>query len=428
MPTADDITRQRADYKSLRAKALKITDTALAEGRTLTDEEAQELDATVRQAKSIHAELEQHQQAQSGVSLESIKALAEMDQKSMEDRAARRAYGLPVYDGPTMGRKDAEAPHPWATAIEESARAHGAKAFGMPSGSVPLVSLSTVPVSLGQIGMALVEAIGLTPWPATGGRTVQYLRQTTRVNRAAIWQPGTATDGSDSFIKPISDLGTTLVEANAEVIAHLASPVRRNDLADFDQLNQWVAGELQYGLGQALEGAILSAAGPEPDMTGLLVLGGATPIPWVTGSDVPTQLMAAQVALADLGYGEGLTAVFNPSDWAAVALMKSTTGEYLFPTLPAAAAAPSLLGIRAITTPRMPVGECIVAKLRAAVQLFEREAPVVEWGIVNDQFERNLLTARCEGRFALTVGQPAAIAIVAIAATHAAVAPKAAKS
>jgi HK97 family phage major capsid protein len=164
-----------------------------------------------------------------------------------------------------------------------------------------------------------------------------------------------------------------------------------------------------YGLGQALEAAIITAAGPEPAMTGLLHVAGTTAV--AAGDDVPETLMAAQVALSNLGYGDGLQAALNPADWASVALMKSSTDEYLFPTLPAAAAAPSLLGIGIITSPSVPAGTAIVANFRNAVTLLERESPVVDWGTIADGFAKNLLSARCEGRYAMTVPQPAAVAI-----------------
>lgn len=109
--------------------------------------------------------------------------------------------------------------------------------------------------------------------------------------------------------------------------------------------------------------------------------------------------MAAQVALTNLGYGEGLQAALNPADWASVALMKASgSGQYQYPQIPAAAAAPSLLGIGIIASPNVPAGTAIVANFRQAVAVYERERPTVDWGTTGDQFEKNLITARCEGR------------------------------
>jgi hypothetical protein len=399
-----DVATAKREYAEARSQALAITDKAMAEDRQLTDEEQTQLGTLVKKAKGLHAQIETVKFGASAELLDQIKAFAQ----TPEAWADGPTFG--TKDGEeTLGRKDRSQPHPWAVAIEKACAAHGVKAFGMPSGSVPLVSLATVPFSMGQLGAPLVSAIGLTPWPAEGGRAVQYLRQTSRVNRAAIWSPGSAADGSDTTAKPTSDFVTALVEADVADIAHLATPVKKDDLSDFAQLDSWVASEMQYGVLQALEAAVLVAAGPEPAFTGLLHVPGTTTV--AAAADVPSTLMAAQVALSNLGYGQGLQAALNPADWAATALMKSTTEEFLFPTLPAGGAAPSLLGISIITSPSVPAGTAIVGNFRAAVRLFERSAPVIEWGTINDQFSKNLLTARCEGRYAMTVPQPAAVAI-----------------
>ena len=407
---AATIAAKRKQYRELREKALSITDVALAESRQLTDDEAKQLTQHVEQAKALHGELEG---VKLGASPDLLKSLEEVGRRSdvwgIDPRDPHRGMRGGI-GGDTLGIKAADTPHPWAEAIDSVSKARGEKSFSAPSGSIPLPAISTIPVSLGQLGAPLVAAIGLTPWPSDGGRAVTFLRQTARVNRAAIWRYGAAADGSDTAAKPVTDLATVAVVANAEVIAHLASPVKRDDLLDFGGLNEWVAGELQYGIGQALEAAVINQAGAEPQLVGLLHQVGTTPV--ANAGDVPSTLMAASVALGNLGYGDQLQAVMNPSDWAGVAMMKTTQGEYLFPTLPAAAATPSLFGIQIITTPNMPAGQALVANFRAAMRLYERESALVEWGTtVAAPFEKNMIAARCEARVALAVGQPAAVAI-----------------
>ena len=155
---------------------------------------------------------------------------------------------------------------------------------------------------------------------------------------------------------------------------------------------------------------MINATGAEPQMVGLLHVPGTTAV--AAAVDVPTTLMNASVALGNLGYSDGLQAVMAPSDWASVATMKTTQGEYLFPTLPAAAATPSLFGIQILTTPNIAAGTCLVGNFRAAVGLYERESVTVSWGTTAAApFEKNMIAALAEGRYALTVPQPAAIAV-----------------
>ena len=112
----------------------------------------------------------------------------------------------------------------------------------------------------------------------------------------------------------------------------------------------------------------------------------------------------------------------NPGDWAGIALMKASgRGEYQYPTLPAAGAAPSLLGVSVVTTPAIAAKTCIVANLQAQVELYEREVPTCVWGTTSTtsgaaqaSFEKNQIAARGEGRFALVVPQPAAIAVATL--------------
>ena len=328
---------KRAEHRSLKEKALAITDLAISENRQLTEVESKQVTTLVEQAKTIQGELEA---SRTGASPELMKQLEEISRRpDMYPSDPRDPYaGIRGGYGNTLAVKSAEAPHPWVTAIEQTSRARGEKAFSAPSGSIPLPALSTVPVSLGQLGALLVASIGLRPWPAEGGRAVTYLRQTQRVNRAAIWRPGSAPDGSDTTSKPVTDLTSVAVVADAEVVAHLASPIKRNDLMDFTGMAQWVQAELQYGLIQALEAAVLTAPGPEPAMHGLLTLPGTTRVAFAT--DVAGTIEAAAVALQLLGYGDGLSAAISPSDWSGVATAKGSDGHYLYPTLLTGPAAP----------------------------------------------------------------------------------------
>jgi hypothetical protein len=391
-----DLDAIKRQYEEHRKAALALCEKVAAEDRSLTEKEQAELDKQVEKAKALKAKID-----------ETEKGLRVMD---VVDQLVAVHGG--TKDGMTLGLKDAAQSHPWTQAITKHAEMMGAKAFSMPSWSIPLPALSTVPFSLGQLGAPLVQAIGLRPWPADGGRAVTYLRQSARVNRAAIWRYGAAADGSDTPTKPITDLTTIAVEANAEVIAHMASPVKRIDLADFGGLQGWVQSELNYGLVQALEAAVLTAAGPEPAMTGLLVLPGTTAV--AAAADAVATIVAAKTALANLGYGEGISAAMNPADWEAVVLTKTTQGAYVYAGPPGSNAPPSIFGIPIIASPNLPAKKAVVSNFRQAVAVYERENVTVTWGTTGTEFAQNLLSAVCEGRYALTVPQPGAIAVATL--------------
>jgi HK97 family phage major capsid protein len=101
----------------------------------------------------------------------------------------------------------------------------------------------------------------------------------------------------------------------------------------------------------------------------------------------------------------------NPADWQAVVLTKTTQGAYVYAGPPGSNAPPSIFGIPIIPSPNVPAGTAVVSNFRQAVSLYERENVTVMWGTTGTEFSQNLVSAVCEMRAALTVPQPAAIAI-----------------
>jgi Phage capsid family len=385
------LKEKRERYESLRQKALGLTEKALAEDRQLDAAESRELDSLVEDAKQLHAQIERDQAG--------LKAMDLVDQAV--------AIHMGTAEGQTLGVKARDVMgHSWARAIKSAlggGLSGGEKTLTVPpAASIPMPSLATTP--MGYAGAPLLGAVGITPWPATdGGRTIQFLRETTRTLAAAIVDPGAT--------KPSSTLGLTLVESNAETVAHVCPAINRNDLQDFANMATFVVTEMVYGVQVALENAVLNANRTPPGMQGILHTAGTTAVPFST--DVPTTIMDAVTALTSLGY-PATDVVLAPADWSKLALSKSTTGEFLFAGLPAASAAPRVLGLTAVVSPNLAAGEAIVTSLRQSVSIYEREHPVAEWGTQNTEFAQNQMTARVEGRFALVIPQPASIAVAAL--------------
>jgi HK97 family phage major capsid protein len=95
--------------------------------------------------------------------------------------------------------------------------------------------------------------------------------------------------------------------------------------------------------------------------------------------------------------------VLNPADWSAMARTDLTADAYLFgyPGLP------GIWGLPVVQTPAMPKGQFVVGDFLEGCQLFDREAASVLYATQNqDDFIRNLLTARAEERLAFLVYQP----------------------
>jgi len=404
---------QKTAYHEARQKALKIVQDAEAAGKELTEGEKAELSRHLGECQSIQ-QAAGIQGVVDPVTLEQIKASGALDP---DGGAARRAAaatraaaaggeqtgGVKVYD-PASGE------HPWTKAFHTYEAATGQKALTMPTGAVPLLPLSDTPVSLGQPGGELLALIGIAQWPEAGGRAIPYLRQKTRVNNAALWRHGSGEAGADEA-KPESVYELEQKVAEAQTVAHTASPIRREWLADYPSLNAWLGGEMVTGLRMALEDAILNAVEEVEGIPGLLSVEGTQPIGFDT--DAPTTISHALTALQKLGYADNLVVVLSPDDGEALALLKSSqTGEFLFPSAPAGGAAPTVFGARKVIAPALDAGIAIVGQLAGNLRIYERETPTLFWGTTSGQFERNNVTALAEGRFAVELGRPPAVAVV----------------
>ena len=89
-------------------------------------------------------------------------------------------------------------------------------------------------------------------------------------------------------------------------------------------------------------------------------------------------------------------------------LTKDSQGNYILGS-PGGMAQPSLWGLPVIPTKAMTLGSFLVGDFRSAATLYDRWAPRVEVGYVNDDFTKNLVTILAEERVALAVKNPLAL-------------------
>jgi HK97 family phage major capsid protein len=104
----------------------------------------------------------------------------------------------------------------------------------------------------------------------------------------------------------------------------------------------------------------------------------------------------------------------NPSDWTKVALLKTTTNEYLGDSPFQAPTQASLWGRPVAKTPAMPAGTALVGAFRSGgAQLFQRGGLRVEASNSHvDFFIKNLVAIRAEIRASLAVFRPVAFGTV----------------
>lgn len=238
----------------------------------------------------------------------------------------------------------------------------------------------------------------LTVVPTSGG-SVDYARQTTRTNNAAVTAEGAT--------KPTSNYIWEQVNAPVRVIAHLAK-LTRQALEDSAQLQGEVDSEMRYGLALAEEGELLTGDGTGQHLTGLntnaTAFLAAIALADMTAIDViRLGLLQAELALYPT---DGI--VLNPADWAAIEMTKTSEGAYIFAN-PMMLAGPRLWGKPVVPTPAQTMRKFTVGGFKLQT-LYDRMAPEVVIASENsDDFEKNLYTMRCEERVALAIKKPGAL-------------------
>jgi HK97 family phage major capsid protein len=241
----------------------------------------------------------------------------------------------------------------------------------------------------------------ITVMPINTG-SVDYPKQSVRQNNAAPVAEGTQ--------KPYSNYGWTRATAPVRTIAHLAK-LTRQALDDAPRLQAEVDAEMRYGLALAEDSQILMGDGTGENLLGLYPQATAYSAPAGISITTPNKIDKLRLALlqASLGLYPADGIVLHETDWTDIELTKDANGRYIFGN-PTGIAGPVLWGKRVVPTVSIAVGNFLVGAFKIAATLYDRLAPEVLISSENaDDFEKNLLTMRCEERVALAYKRPALI-------------------
>ncbi|WP_280215926.1 phage major capsid protein [Nocardia cyriacigeorgica] len=280
----------------------------------------------------------------------------------------------------------------------------GRKAL-LPTGStvtdVPMVAES--PFALGRPALSLLDVLTLTQRLPK----YTYLRQTARTNNAAPVAMGAT--------KPTTVLGLTEVEAELHVVAHLSEPIPKYWLSDSAALEQFVADELLFGLRQALEAQVLNGDGLGENLTGFANVSGIQTQAFAT--DLLTTTRAAITKAETAGHEAG-TFVLSPGDWEKLELARTDTAGQLELGGPVDRAARKLWGVPVTLSLGLPASTGLLLDLSAVGLSTDGDGIDTSWSEnVSDDFAKNQLRARVEGRFEVDVYKPLGVVKIATVAT-----------
>lgn len=240
----------------------------------------------------------------------------------------------------------------------------------------------------------------LLPQGRTTSNMVEFARQTTRTNGAAVV--------SETVAKPASAFVWTATDAPVRTIAHIV-PITRQALDDAVQLQTEIDTEMRYGLDITEEAELLTGAGTGQHLTGLNT--GATAYSAAFTPSAAQEMDALRLALLqlELAYYDGDAIVLHPTDWALIELLKDGNDRYLFAN-PQGMAGPVLWGRQVVPTAAQARDTFLVGQFAVAATIYDRmDAEVLFSSEDSDNFQKNMITCRAEKRLALAIKRSAAL-------------------
>lgn len=258
-------------------------------------------------------------------------------------------------------------------------------------------------IPTGRPATSLLDVIPTISRPTP---TWRYLRQNSRALAAA--------PVADGALKPVSVVGTQTVESGCAVIAHLSEPVGKFILGDAPGLQRFVADELVYGLDRAIEAQAISGDGTGANLTGVLNTSGIQVQAFDTSAIV--SIRKALTKAESAGYAPSV-AVLRPEAWEEIELAATSDQAIAFRGVPIDLTERRIWGLRVVLSTALPVKVGVVLDPAAVSIDIVGPRIDIEWSAESGElFQRNQIQARVEGRFGVSVYQPAAIYRVATAA------------
>lgn len=240
----------------------------------------------------------------------------------------------------------------------------------------------------------------LIPAVTVTGNMVNSLREDSWTNSAAEVSQGASKNESDVAFEQYNVPITT--------VAHWIK-VSNQLLADAPAISAYIDTRLRDGLAQRVDRQLLLGNGTSPNLSGLTDTGNFTAYTPESDDLLVDAINRAKYALWAIGHTPDVCIV-NPADWGAMERTRESAGggTYLY-GLPGMNAGVNPFSVRIVLSNHVTAGKFLVAAIRNAAVLYNRQGVTVEMGYVNEDFTKNLVTIRAEERLGLGVERPSAI-------------------
>ncbi|HHR6502559.1 TPA: phage major capsid protein [Providencia alcalifaciens] len=238
-------------------------------------------------------------------------------------------------------------------------------------------------------------APGKTTSPA-----IFWVQQTGFTNAAAVVPENTT--------KPYSDIQFATKITPVTTIAHMFK-ASKQILDDFSQLQSLVDAEMRYGLKFVEEQEILFGDGSGAHLHGIIPQASKYKAEFDVDKQNGIDDLRLAMLQAQLARFPATGHVLHFIDWAKIELLKDSLGRYILAN-PSALTGPTLWGLPIVVTETAAFkGKFLTGAFNAGAQLFDREETNVVISTENaDDFEKNMISIRCEERLALALKRPEA--------------------
>ncbi|WP_368890575.1 phage major capsid protein [Morganella morganii] len=238
-------------------------------------------------------------------------------------------------------------------------------------------------------------APGKTQSPA-----IFWVQQTGFTNKAAVVPENTT--------KPYSDIEFATKITPVTTVAHMFK-ASKQILDDFSQLQSLVDAEMRYGLKFVEEQEILFGDGSGAHLHGIIPQASKYKAEFSVEKQNGIDDLRLAMLQSQLARFPASGHVLHFIDWAKIELTKDSLGRYILAN-PASLTGPTLWGLPVVATETAAFkGKFLTGAFNAGAQLFDREETNVVISTENaDDFEKNMLSIRCEERLALAVKRPEA--------------------
>ncbi len=393
----------KEQLEALLKELRTIIDTAEAEARGLTEQEAAKADQLATRADELKAQIERGKKAQA--LMDRIGGMkSDTDPTSGETtkyvRDANGHHYIQTTGGAGVGTMGAKGYLSVTTpkGAKAVADALAAKIATSPAAKAvvaqtPITLTPASPIELGKVPTSLLAVMAVTEHDSP---VYRYPRQTMRENNAAVVAPGGT--------KPESKLTTELVPGELKVIAHRSEPVDEYVLKDAEALSRFIDAELRYMLLQKIEAEVLNGDGTATHLNGILNVSGVQVQAFDT--DPLTTLRMAALKAENAGHEASVFAL-HPLDWAKIETTRNTSGNFDLGTA-VNRAEQKLWGTQVVTSNLLTPGEAVSLDLNVVGLNTDTHGIQVRWFDV-DEGSTNQVRARCEGRFGVSVYQPLGI-------------------